>query len=221
MRSSFGGHCKEYRLVGHRPQFGKVGINSAGCLPVFCSSHDDSLFRKIDTLEIDRTSKEQAFLLGLKAIAFSLRRTQYLLGIDSQVEIFRPFILSELHQNKHVTITIDDLHEQYIRFIATYDFFQECIFAHKASHFDFFSSMYRSIPYNCAMFASTFTTISHDLEGKKINQSNDAIGITSNIFTIDNYLHVIVSCPRGNSATFYLPFFDSSEKLMTMSLSPF
>jgi len=61
LRSSFGGHCKEYRLVGQRPQFGKVGINKAGCLPVFCSSHDDSIFKKIDTLRIDPASKEQVF----------------------------------------------------------------------------------------------------------------------------------------------------------------
>lgn len=56
------------------------------------------------------------------------------------------------------------------------------------------------------IFASTFITITHDLEGQKINQSTDAAAITCSIFSTDNYLPAIFSCPRGNSATFYLNF---------------
>lgn len=118
-----------------------------------------------------------------------------------------PFILSESYKDKkHINISIDHLHEQYVRFIATYNFFEECITAYKASQFDFFSSTCRSIPYKGLIFASTFITITHDLEGQKINQSTDAAAITCSIFSTDNYLPAIFSCPRGNSATFYLNF---------------
>jgi len=205
LRSSFGGHCKEYTLVGLEPQFGKVGINKAGCLPVFCADHDDRIFKRVDTLRIDRNSKEHMFLLGLKAIAFSLRRTQYYLGIDSQVAIFGA--LGGLSERNHIDISIDHLQDQYVRFIVTYNFFQECVFAYAASDFDFFVSLYRSMPYKDLMFASTFTTIPYDLEGQKINQPAEvAVAIACNIFTIDNQLHVIYSCPRGNSATFHQNF---------------
>ena len=203
LRRGFGGHCKEYRVVGNQPQFGKVGITN---VPVFCSGHDDSLFKAIDVLTIERISKEQEFLIGLKAIAFSLRKIQYLIGIDSQVEIFRPFILSDVNKNKHIVISIDHLQEQYIRFIAKYNFFQECVSAHKAGQLDFFSSAFRDIPYDGLVFASTVTTIPYDLKGRKINTSADAIAITCSIFTIDNCLRVIFSCPRGISATSYLQF---------------
>jgi SEC-C motif len=206
LRSSFGGHCKEFRLVGKQPEFGKVGITNAGCLPVFCSHHDDSLFRRIDSLTMDHISKEQEFLIGLKAIAFSLRKIQYLIGIDSQIEIFRPFILKDVNNNRHMVISIDHLHEQYIRFIAQYNLFEECISAHKAIQLDFFSSAYRDIPYNGLVFASTLTTIPYDLKGQKINKTGDAIAIACSIFTIDKFLRVVFSCPRGISSTSYLPF---------------
>jgi hypothetical protein len=210
LRSSFGGHCKEYRVVGAQPQFGKVGITNAGCLPVFCSGHDDSLFKEIDALTIERISKEQEFLIGLKAIAFSLRKVQYLIGIDSQVEILRPFILSDVNKDKlkgkRIVISINHLQKQYISFITEYNLFQECVSAHKAGQLDFFSSAFRDIPYDGLAFASTVTTIPCDLKGKETNTSADAIAITCSIFTIDNCLRVIFSCPRGISATSYLQF---------------
>lgn len=129
-----------------------------------------------------------------------------MIGIDSQIEISRPFILSYVNKNKHVVISIDHLQEQYIRFIAGYNFFHECISAHKAGQLDFFSSTYRDIPFNGLIFASTITTIPYDLKGDKINKSAVAIAITCSIFTIDKCLRAIFSCPRGISATSYLTF---------------
>jgi hypothetical protein len=220
LRRNFGGHCKEYRLVGKQPQFGKVGISNAGCLPVFCSHHDDSLFKQIDALTIDHISKEQEFLIGLKSIAFSLRKTQYLIGIDSQVEIFLPFILSDVNKNKpprHTVISIDHLQEQYVRFTVAYDLYEECISAQKAGQCDFFSSTYRDIPYNGLVFASTPTTIPYDLKGQKINNSTDAIAIVCSIFTIDKLLSVIFSCPEELVQRRIYHSFDSLQKLMTTS----
>lgn len=57
-------------------------------LPVFCAKHDNNLFQRIDKLEIDFNNKEQLFSLALKTISFSLRKIQYLLGIDIQAQFF-------------------------------------------------------------------------------------------------------------------------------------
>ena len=53
LRTNYGGHCKEYKIYGSGFEFTKVGINGAGCLPVFCPNHDHDLFTQIDQLKID------------------------------------------------------------------------------------------------------------------------------------------------------------------------
>ena len=110
LRSYYGGHCKEYGMEDTSGlSFVRTGIGKAGGLPVFCNHHDNGLFKEIDQLQICPETKEQYFLFALKAAAFSLRKCQYLLGIDSQIEIIRPFIIQEELKpttGSHLTIDI-------------------------------------------------------------------------------------------------------------------
>ncbi|MBU0627521.1 hypothetical protein KKG31_05785 [Patescibacteria group bacterium] len=59
-------------------------------LRVFCSTHDNDLFKEIDELDIDFNNQKQLFLFALRSISFSLRKVQYLLGIDTQTWFFYP-----------------------------------------------------------------------------------------------------------------------------------
>lgn len=204
LRSRFGGHCKEYRMDDESGmRFIRVGIGNAACLPVFCSKHDHALFNEIDRLGQDPLSDEQSFLLALKAVAFSLRKTQYLLGIDSQVEIARPFLMQGRVQGSHVTLDVSHFHEQYIRFTSTYDFLKKTIDAHSSKRWDFFYHFHQSTRHNGSIFFSGLINPSHDLSGHKINISDEAIAMACNIFTIDGQLRVLLSCPEGRSTKAY------------------
>jgi len=180
---------------------------------VFCSIHDDGLFKKIDQLPIDFSSKEQVFLLALKAVSFSFRKTQYLLGVDSQIEILRPFEILEVHAPPRLTIDVSRFQQQYLGFIAEYGFVHEAIRAYESRDFDFFLCLYRSIPYTKQIFYSSFLNVSHDLTGKKINNSNEVIALTCNIFTFDGRLHVLLGCPHGMSKELYKDLFMQLEKI--------
>lgn len=207
LREQFGNHCSEFRLqdAPASGQFTKTGIDKAGTLPVFCSKHDNSLFRNIDTLNIDWLDHKQLFLLTVKAIAFSLRRTQCLLGIDSQTELIRPVLISESNQNANgnVQINISHLHEQYIRFCILYDLFLESIAAHEKMNWGYFSYLSRHIDYNQNILFSGLVNPSHDLEGSRINKADTPISMVCNIFTKDDRLHVLFSCPDGASRSLY------------------
>jgi hypothetical protein len=208
LRSNFGTYCKEYRMSDNAMvmQFAKTGVGKAGSLPVFCSKHDNDIFREIDTLEIDFSSKRQLFLFALKAIAFSSRRVQYLLSMDSQLEIVRPFWIAK-NPNRpagnHFEINIDTLHEQYIRFITNEDFLKKAMEIYANKNWDSFAYFHRSIPYVKPIFFGGFLNPSHDLEGKKLNTSETAIATSCNLFTKDNFLHVVLGCPDGKSKTSY------------------
>ena len=129
LRTNFGSPCKAVSMVDGTmiPQFVRVGVGRAGCLPVFCSHHDNAIFRDIDRLEADLCSEEQLFRFAYKAIAFSLRRSQYLLGVDSQIEIIRPFLLTVRNPvpGRHTQIDISAFHEKYVRFILNHGFLTE------------------------------------------------------------------------------------------------
>ena len=115
LKKNFGGHCIELNVVTKK--FETIGIKDAGTKFVFCNQHD-KVFNIIDTLEIDWRNKEHLFLLCFKAIPFSLRQTQILLGTDSQLEIYRPKLISD--EIKHVELNFSHLNEQYIRFKSAY-----------------------------------------------------------------------------------------------------
>ncbi len=219
LRRSFGGHCLEYKLRDGEPygQFVKTGIGGAATLPVFCSTHDCAIFKEIDPLDIDFTNKKQLFLLAFKAITFSLRRVQYLLGIDCQTAVFTPVLtLRNLKNNPpagtNFQINISFLEEQYIRFILNHAFFTKAMDALLVEDYDFFSHSHRSIAYEENIFCAGFLNLSHDLGGNRINSPHVSMGMTFNVFTKNKKLHVLFGCPDGPTKTAYAPFLDQLDR---------
>ncbi len=214
LRRNYGDYCMDYRMGEGSMlwQYIRTGVNKAGRLPVFCSKHDNNLFKEVDTLEIDFSSEEQLFLLGLKAIGFSFRRNQYLLGINSQIEIVRPFLIM-----KHMTpkagaqmppIDISQLTEGYIRFKANKDFLEKTAKAYACQRWNFMSHFHRSLPYNGSIFFAGFVNPSHDLEGRRLNSSKIPTAMSCNIFTKDGTLHIILGCPGNDSKAAYNNFLE-------------
>jgi hypothetical protein len=207
LRSYFGGHCKEYR-VEDAPglRFLRTGIGGAACLPVFCGTHDNSLFTKIDQITTAADMEEHPFLLALKATAFSLRKTQGLLGIDSQIEIARPFLLQGAMQasgRRQLTIDISNMEIQYIRYKTCLQFYKEAMQAHTLQNWNYYLSFHRVIRSRGPVFFSGLINPSHDLQRRKINNTRDPIIISCNVFAADDGTHVLLSCPAGPSSQLY------------------
>jgi hypothetical protein len=215
LRSNYGGHCKEYRLkdgsiIGH---FVKTGINLAGCLPVFCSRHDNDLFQAIDKLPTGELSKEQCFMFAFKVIAFSLRKTQFLLGIDSQVEIAKPFLMSanpRVQAGNH-TINVNHFAEQYARFKALNSFWHQAIELYCSQSLDSLVSIHRSIPCSKPLFAAGVVNPSHDLKGQRINRTGTAIAIACTAYTKDGQLHIVLTCVNETSGHLYRKFLNQMK----------
>ncbi len=218
LRKNYGTYCKEFR-VADTPgswQFVQLGVGRAGCLPVFCARHDNGLFKPIDLGPIDFSSAEHRFLLAMKAQAFSLRKTQYLLGIDSQVEIARPFLIeasNKLPPGSNVTIDLARLQEQYICFTSAYTFFEKSIAAYQAQQWAFYSHFYRRTPSTSPLFFAALTNPCHDFHGEKINTSSETIAMTCTAVTDNGHLHVLLSCPGEPSKTLYQSFFEQLDKV--------
>lgn len=214
LRASFGSHCLDYKINDESEQsaFVKTGKKEAGAVPVFCNLHDNNLYRDIDTLQIDFSSPKQQFLLAFKAIAFSLRKTQISLGIDSQVEVYKPFLMLNSKNapvpGSNVTIDINHLHEQYIRFCTAHAVFQNTVKALKSEDWSFFSYLRHSIPYDEGIFYAGFINPPHDLENKRINRPDTPINMTCNIFTKNSTLHAIFACPGNESKEAYEPILE-------------
>jgi hypothetical protein len=215
LRSYYGGHCKEYGMQDTLGlNFVRTGIREAGGLPVFCNHHDNDLFKKIDQLQIPPGTKEQYFLFALKASAFSLRKCQYLLGIDSQVEIIRPFLIQEeLHPatGSHFTIDISHLQEQYTRFVANLDFYKSAIDAYLSQSWDDYLTLHRILPSTTPIFGGALLNPSQDLKLRKINSSSEAIMMGCSIFTAQDGTHILLSCPKGASQNLYREFLQQLE----------
>lgn len=195
-------------------RFVKSGISDAGSLPVFCNQHDNDIFRKVDQLQIAPKTKEQYFLLALKGVAFSLRKCQCLLGIESQVEIVRPFIMQEELQaapGSHFTIDLSLLQEQYIRFVSNLSFYKKAIDAYQCRSWDHYVTLHRVVPTTTAIFCGLLVNPSHDLKLRKINNSKEAIMISCSIFTAQDSTHILLSCPNGASAGLYREFLQQLE----------
>lgn len=204
LRSYYGGHCKEYRMEDISGlSFVSRGVGEAGCLPVFCSQHDNLLFRKIDQMEVQENLDEQYFLFALKATAFALRKTQYLLGIDSQVEIVRPFLI-QAPKGSHITIDISHLETQYIRFVTCAYFYREAIEAYISKNWKYYLTSHRVIRSSLPIFFAALTNPSHDLTLQPINDTTEAIVMSCSAFMKQEGLHVLVSCPGGASQRLYL-----------------
>ncbi len=208
LRSSFGGHCLEYRLqdVSTKSAFVRTGVGEAGTSGVFCSEHDNDLFTDVDKPVVDFTSHKHLFLLAFKAIAFSLRQVQHLLGIDFQVEVFRPWLLSadpNLQSTTNIQIDISHFHEQYRRFVITYDAFVNAVEALEGDRWDYFSHLHRSIDREVPMFFADFMNPSHDLHGQRITVATTAINMTCSVWTQQKLSHVTFACPEGPSEVAY------------------
>lgn len=212
LRTYYGGHCKDYRLKdgSNISQFVKTGINLAGCLPVFCSQHDNDLFQAIDTLPSKELSMEQSFLFAFKTVAFSFRKTQFLLGIDSQVEIAKPFLMSA---NPHVrpgshTINVNHFAEQYVRFKALNSFWHQALEVNLSQSWDSLVYLHRIIPCSKPIFLAGVVNPSHDLKGQRINRSKSGIAITCTLYAKDGQLHVLLACIDEESKRLYRKFFN-------------
>lgn len=218
LRASYGSFCSEYRMDSDSGgwHFYQVGVGKANCLPVFCSYHDNELFKKIDPMVIDFSSQEQLFLLAFKALAFCIRKNQYLASIASQVEIFRPFWIQELYQlpnGSNVTIDLSKFQTAYTRFLIQNGFWKRAVRAYKNKDWDFFSYFHRVVPSPAPIFYATFTNPLHDLEGKRINTPEQPIATTATMFTKDGYLHILLSPTGGQSKTAYEPFLRQLEAI--------
>jgi hypothetical protein len=215
LRSSYGGHCTEYRMEdGSGLRFVRRGIGDAGCLPVFCSRHDNDLFKPIDPMKLSSPTQEQFFLFALKAVAFSLRKNQYLLSIDSQMEIVRPFLIQEKLNAQHgsrLTIDISHLQDQYIRYNSCFKFYKEAIEAYASEAWDYYSTLHRVISSTRPIFLAGLINPSHDLHLRKVNHTNEPIVISCSVFTAEDRTHILLSCPKGLSQDLYRDFLRQLE----------
>ena len=198
----------EYRLqdASTRGEFVKTGVGKAGASQVFCSEHDNDLFTDVDRPVIDFTSRKHLFLLAFKAIAFCLRNVQHLLGIDFQVAVFRPWLLSENPNLQHITnfeIDISHFHEQYLRFVGCYNALVNAVEALEARRWDYFSHLYRSVDRRVPMFFADFMNPSHDLDGQRISSAETPINMTCCVWTQQKRSHVTFACPGGPSEVAY------------------
>jgi len=142
----------------------------------------------------------------LKATAFSLRKTQCLLGIDSQVEIVRPFLMQERLQapaGSHFTIDISRLQEQYIRFVSCFKFYKKAVEAYAARRWDYYLTLHRVIRSSRPIFFGGLINPSHDLNLRKINDTGQAIIIGCSAYTAKDGTHLLLSCPDGLSRDLY------------------
>jgi hypothetical protein len=194
--------------------FVRTGVGQAGALPVFCSEHDNSLFRGIDQLTGDLASPQCRFLLSFKATAFALRKVQGLLGFASQVELFKPFLIADNLGDSgpsHIEIDISFLHQQYMRFVIAERLFAGSIRAFEASNWDYFSYYGRAIDYHEHLFFADVINPSHDLEGHRVNTRLTPIAILCNVFTLERKLHVLFSCPDDGSRQSYDKLFQQLD----------
>lgn len=215
LRAKFGGHCKAFGLADGSmvPRFNRVGIGRAGCLPVFCADHDNALFRDIDRLEVDLSSEEHLFRFAFRAIAFSLRQSQYLLGIGSQIEIARPFLHAARNpvppgETRNTQIDIAPFQEKYIRFLLNHGFLTDTAKAYEDRRWNFMSYFHRALPGSRPIFFAGLVNPSHDLNGRRLNPPDQPIAMACTVLAEDNILHVLLACPGERSITAYRGLLD-------------
>ena len=151
-------------------------------------------------------TQEHSFLLALKTTAFSLRRTQGLLGIDSQIEIVRPFLLQGAMRSsgrRQLTIDISNLEIQYIRYKTCFQFYKEAMKAYTSQNWGYYLSLHRITQSRGPVFFSGLINPSHNLQRRKINDTREAIVMSCNVFAADDGTHVVFSCPTGPSSQLY------------------
>ena len=207
LQASFGNHCLQYKMNDGLNPFGfiKTGVGVAATESVFCSRHDNELFRDIDTLG-DLVSPKQQFLLAFKAVAFSLRRTQILLSLDSQVEIFKPILhlkSGAAASGEHYDIDISQLSEQYTRFCTVLSVFNNLIEVLNYENWDALSYFERSIISHGNLFYAGVVNPSHDLEKQRINTWHMPVHFAINVFLRNGKMQVFFACPKDGSEKAY------------------
>lgn len=162
----------------------------ANCLPVFCSDHDDELFKKIDTYELVKGSFEDQFLYGLKNVAFELRKAQILLNINYQVALYEPAIY--LHQNPQlqgidrlrITFVVNqEFKNSYIRYKSLYDFYIKLIRIYETKNYDHL--MYLKLDHKfkrSIAFGSVMNPLQYHDGSKVLNPPTKPIGLSLSIF---------------------------------------
>jgi len=211
LRKNFGGHCKKYEYDDKLDKwlFTDCGVASdAECYPIFCKFHDNNIFKNIDQHEFDPSSQEELFIISFKALAFSLRKTQFELSIESQFELARPFYMQKLFNlpnNQVIEIDTSKIRKRYLNYVISSDYYKEATLAYGRKNWNYFSSFYRKIAYTKQIFYGGFFGLSSDLEGKRINWAKIAVAMSCYIFTKDNYLHVTPSTPGDQGKISYQP----------------
>lgn len=206
LRGAFGSFCMEARPQdqAHGLSYVKTGVVEAGTLPVFCGRHDNDLFEKIDNANNNFSSKEQQFLLAFKAVSFSLRRVQINLGIDFQVELYRPFLYLNKHnppQGTHVESRLSKhFEEQYLRLKIIHDLFEGCLRVYEKNSFDQLQYLSRDLVSSEQVFFSGLVNPLTDLQGVRINDSKTPVNMTITGVTTGGTLRLnFASMPKSKA----------------------
>ena len=214
LRRAFGGYCLSWQQ-SKKPggsDFSIIGIGNAGAEPVFCGFHDNHLFNSIDQLPPTiESSPELQFNLAFKVLAFELRGMQTLIGVDLQVEIFRPHIpgalASTLPTDGKVEVDLTYLHEQYIRLALTNSLFHGAATALKERHWHWFSYCARSISCDDSLFFAGIINPSHDLHGRRLNRGTGHICLVCNIIAMNGRILILLAAPNDGSSKAYAGLF--------------
>jgi hypothetical protein len=226
LKKNFGTYCLEIQQDDdNNSNFIRTPISKAWTLPLFCETHDNNLFLLIEKLEIDFNNKEHLFLLSFKSISFSYRTIQYLLWIDSQIEIFRPILFlensSQISKGSNITLEIPKhTIDQYSRFKITNNIFKESIKILQNKKYGSFIYFNCSFDYDKKIFFSSFINPLFDLTGKSINDDKTPINMTINIFTKDKKIYILLWCPP-QSKKIYSTLFNQLAKAETKNLIDF
>lgn len=212
LRKAFGSFCLAPRLQDgvEGMSYLETGVKDAGALGVFCGTHDHLLFDPIDDFSSPFDTKKQQFLLALKAIAFSLRRVQISLGIDFQVELFRPFFYMEknpIPQGAHVNWTISKhFEEQYLRFKIISGLFDASVSLHDRGDFDQLQYLKITLPCSEPRFFLGLVNPLLDLIGTRVNDAQTPVSMTIAGVPKDGFLSLyFASTPssRGHYAALF------------------
>lgn len=213
LRTAFGDHCLEFKPSDSlgRTAFVRTGVGRAGAERVFCARHDNDLFREIDRADFNVSSPHQHFLLALKALAFSHRKVQVLLGMDFQVEVLKPFFMMTDPRNAGLSNFEGDgsyFHEQYLRFVTGHGALADAVEPWAAGRWDYFSQSYRTLPASSKLFVATVMNPSHDLFGVRIDTGAGPVFLSCSIWPLDDSLRVAVGVPAGASRSAYASLID-------------
>lgn len=205
----FGAHCYE---KSYENKWIKKGCqNQAGTKRVFCANCDNNYFVSIDNLNFINFTEKELFLLTFKSLAFTLRKIQIMLGVDTQVELLRPFLMTQkinpyVNKKTEYQINLNKLQNQYIGYCITYKIYKSAYKAYLREDWSFFNYHSKSIKYTKGIFWSSYMNPLFDINGNKINTGGEVISMGCNIISDGKNLHTLIATPRGKCSQLYTPF---------------